>query len=260
MISYQPLLIGVGGYGLVELSFEQHWGLAFALKRQNMSMVVEKNHSERALLELKIVSEVHSPFILDCAYSYIDGKDLVLALRMLTGGDLAHYIKIEKDKAKKEDKPKTGLSEAAAKFYLASTLLGLEVIHEHGFVYRDLKDKNVLMDADGTARLCDFGLVHDLKICKAKGKVGTKVRGPSICVQLLAPLQLYRLSIARAVSRVCAHLTAATRSHAHPCSGLLGARANRQAHRVRHRGGPVDVRRVCLPLVNGDHPLQRTRR
>lgn len=63
----KPLLIGVGGYGLVQLAFEDQWGAAFALKRQNVSMVVEKKHTEKALLELKITREINSPFLLDCS-------------------------------------------------------------------------------------------------------------------------------------------------------------------------------------------------
>ena len=86
----KPLLIGVGGYGLVTLAFENKWGAAYALKRQSITMIMEKKHEERALLELKIASTIFSPFILDCPYAYIDGKDLVLALRMLPGGDLGH--------------------------------------------------------------------------------------------------------------------------------------------------------------------------
>jgi hypothetical protein len=171
----KPLLIGIGGYGLVHLAFDDKWGTAVALKRQNMAMVMEKSsQAARVLLELKIASTIFSPFILDCPYAYIDDKDLVLALRMLPGGDLAHYIKEFKDKAKKAKLPKTALPHDAARFYLASTNLALEVLHSHGFVYRDLKDKNVLLDADGTARLCDFGLVHDMSEGPATGKVGTK--------------------------------------------------------------------------------------
>ena len=170
----KPLLIGVGGYGLVTLAFEDQWGSAFALKRQSMTMILEKKHAERALLELKIASSIFSPFILDCPYAYIDGKDLVLALRMLPGGDLGHYLKEAKEAAKKAKKPKTGLDAKAAQFYVASTVLAIEVLHSHGFVYRDLKDKNLLLDARGCARLCDFGLVHDMATGPAKGKIGTK--------------------------------------------------------------------------------------
>ena len=139
-------------------------------------------YGHSALLELKIASEVVSPFILDCSYAYVEGKDLILALRMLPGGDLSHYLKVAKEAAKKAakkaeldpEKAKTGLTQEQVQFYLGSTLLGLEVLHAHGFVYRDLKDKNVLLDANGHARLCDFGLVHDLATGPAKGKVGTK--------------------------------------------------------------------------------------
>jgi len=79
-----------------------------------------------------------------------------------------------KAKAKKDKKPKTGLTCKEAQFYLGSTVLALQVLHSHGFVYRDLKDKNVLLDETGRARMCDFGLVHDLNASPCKGKVGTK--------------------------------------------------------------------------------------
>ena len=46
---------------------------------------------------------------------------------MLPGGDLAHYLKEAKEAAKKAKLPKTGLTHKAAQFYLASTILGLEV-------------------------------------------------------------------------------------------------------------------------------------
>ena len=50
------------------------------------------------------------------------------------------------------------------------TALALEALHLAGFVYRDLKDKNILLDADGHARLCDFGLSCDLSNGPAAGR------------------------------------------------------------------------------------------
>ena len=44
-----------------------------------------------------------------------------------------------------------------AKFYCAEVVLALEAIHNMGFVHRDVKPDNMLLDAQGHLKLADFG-------------------------------------------------------------------------------------------------------
>ena len=84
---------------------------------------------------------------------------------MMSGGDLAFHLK---------KSTSGGLKPDAVKYYLASVVLGLEALHGAGFVYRDLKDQNVLLDAEGKARLADFGLAADISKGPVSGRDGTR--------------------------------------------------------------------------------------
>ena len=154
------------------------------------------------------------------------------AVRYLCGGSLASPPVSDPSQAKKAKLPKTGLEHKPAQFYLASTILALEVLHSHGFVYRDLKDKNLLLDATGRARLCDFGLVHDMSTGPASGKVGCRHRGlhnpHPIPSRPVSPLQLTSQRIHACLALSGGH------------QGLLGARADRQAQGVQPRSAQRD--------------------
>mmetsp|Transcript_42697 Transcript_42697/g.106265 ORF Transcript_42697/g.106265 Transcript_42697/m.106265 type:complete len:645 (-) Transcript_42697:500-2434(-) len=179
----KPIIIGVGGYSIVQLAFENTWGIPLALKRLPVHHVVKKRSMHKIHLEKRIAMEVLSPFIVNASYAFMDQKDFVLALRMMPGGALSYYIRSARKAAKlayeapcpdlKVVQSCLGLGRAAVKFYVASTVLALEALHNAGFVYRDLKDKNIVLDASGHARLSDFGLSHDISTGRASGRAGT---------------------------------------------------------------------------------------
>merc|ERR1712137_402892 len=49
-------------------------------------------------------------------------------------------------------------SEEHARFYAASVVLGLDYIHRHKVVYRDLKLEDCLVATDGHMKLTDLGI------------------------------------------------------------------------------------------------------
>lgn len=58
------------------------------------------------------------------------------------------------------------LPEKWARFYTAEVVLALDAIHTMGFIHRDIKPDNMLLDQHGHLKLADFGT------CMKMDKVG----------------------------------------------------------------------------------------
>lgn len=73
-------------------------------------------------------------------------------MEFLPGGDMMTLL-MKKDT----------LSEECTQFYIAETALAIDSIHKLGFIHRDIKPDNLLLDARGHIKLSDFGLCTGLK-------------------------------------------------------------------------------------------------
>ena len=63
-----------------------------------------------------------------------------------------------RDLLKKAKKKKIKLTENELSAIIYMVLNGLDFMHENGIINRDIKCKNILVNKDGLAKLCDFGI------------------------------------------------------------------------------------------------------
>lgn len=120
------------------------------------------------MVEKRILAKVHSRFIVTLAYAFQTKSELCLVMTIMNGGDLRYHMY-------NVDEKNPGFNEKRACFYTAQIVCGLEHLHQHRIIYRDLKPENVLLDDAGHVRLSDLGLAVELPPGKDKtsGYAGT---------------------------------------------------------------------------------------
>ncbi|KAI8914823.1 kinase-like domain-containing protein [Powellomyces hirtus] len=83
------------------------------------------------------------------------------------------------------DKPTVALPEAEAHRIFRQMILGIEYLHEHEIAHRDIKPDNMLMAADGTLKIVDFGVseMFSPENDKIKTSAGSPAfSAPEVCV------------------------------------------------------------------------------
>ncbi|CAB1323785.1 unnamed protein product [Coregonus sp. 'balchen'] len=167
-------VLGRGHFGKVLLAEYESTGEMFAIKALKKGDIVSRDEVDSLMCEKRIfetVNSVRHPFLVNLFACFQTKEHVCFVMEYAAGGDLMMHIHTDV-------------------FYAACVVLGLQYLHDHKIVYRDLKLDNLLLDTEGYVKIADFGLW-----------MGYQDRTSTFCgtPEFLAPEVLTETSYTRAV-------------------------------------------------------------
>ncbi len=154
---YQMIrILGQGGMGSVMLARSTKDGRAVAIKTLLPEVAVSDQSLKRFMREIEVAASLQHPNVV----SYIDHGThngiVYLVSEFVSGPDAAKLAKSRGGKLNYKEVVKI----------IEQTLAALEFAHGKGFVHRDIKEQNILVDGtfpNYIAKLTDFGLSKSYK-------------------------------------------------------------------------------------------------
>ncbi|KAF8309594.1 kinase-like protein [Clavulina sp. PMI_390] len=140
-------VIGKGAFGEVRLVQKVDSGKIYAMKTLQKAEMLKRDQLAHVRAERDVLAESNSPWVVSLYYSFQDSMYLYLIMEFLPGGDLMTML-IKYDT----------FTEDVTRFYMAECVLAIEAVHKLGFIHRDIKPDNILIDKEGHIKLSDFGL------------------------------------------------------------------------------------------------------
>eukprot|EP00943_MAST-04B_sp_MAST-4B-sp1_P008122 g8122.t1 len=146
--------IGKGMIGQVFLiTDKQTESKYYAMKAMSKSQIVKRNQKTCVNLELRFLTTLKHPFIVQAKAHFQDSYCLFLILDFFPGGELFRQGK----------QKYPSLPIGRVRFYSACVLDALDYMHSNDVIYRDLKPENIMIDYNGYAKVIDLGFAKILK-------------------------------------------------------------------------------------------------
>ncbi|XP_048449236.1 serine/threonine-protein kinase LATS1 [Rhincodon typus] len=150
--------LGIGAFGEVCLARKVDTNALYAMKTLRKKDVLLRNQVAHVKAERDILAEADNEWVVRLYYSFQDRDNLYFVMDYIPGGDMMSLL------------IRMGIfPEPLAQFYIAELTCAVESVHKMGFIHRDIKPDNILIDRDGHIKLTDFGLctgfrwTHDSK-------------------------------------------------------------------------------------------------
>ncbi|XP_034559720.1 rho-associated protein kinase 1 isoform X2 [Notolabrus celidotus] len=138
-------VIGRGAFGEVQLVRHRATCKVYAMKLLSKFEMIKRSDSAFFWEERDIMAFANSSWVVQLFFAFQDDRYLYMVMEYMPGGDLVNLMS-------NYDVP-----EKWARFYTAEVVLALDGIHAMGFIHRDVKPDNMLLDRTGHLKLADFG-------------------------------------------------------------------------------------------------------
>ncbi|XP_036603053.1 myotonin-protein kinase isoform X4 [Trichosurus vulpecula] len=159
-------VIGRGAFSEVAVVKMRRTGQVFAMKIMNKWDILKRGEVSCFREERDVLVNGDPRWVTQLHFAFQDENYLYLVMEYYVGGDLLTLL----------SKFGERIPEEMARFYLAEMVLAIDSVHRLGYVHRDIKPDNILLDRCGHIRLADFGsclkLREDGTVCSSVA-VGT---------------------------------------------------------------------------------------
>jgi NIMA (never in mitosis gene a)-related kinase len=144
--------IGKGAFGRAILCRDIHKNIQVIMKQINLELQSESLQS-RSLQEVKVLQSLKHPNVISYIDSFMNGSILCIVMEYAVGGDLWQRI----------SRAHTNFPESLVIQWLSELCNGLQHIHNHHILHRDLKSQNIFLDNSDHVKIGDFGIAKTLE-------------------------------------------------------------------------------------------------
>jgi serine/threonine protein kinase len=153
-------LLGRGGQGIVYLAEQSNLKRICAVKVLNQSLSDDESYRNSFLFEARVAAALNHENLIGIYDVYEQGDKVFFSMEHMPGGSLADIVSSE--------------GEIPIKLcikYIIEAAKGLAYIHGKGFVHKDIKPANFMVDGDGVLKIGDFGITAANNEQNTEGKV-----------------------------------------------------------------------------------------
>ena len=141
-------VLGKGAYGKVHLGLHKLANMFVAMKSMSKVRLKEgKNNKQKVDNEVFLLNMIDHPGIVQLYEIFETDTHFLIIIELCPGGDMIGYVRRRKK-----------LPEDLSRHFFIQLIHTVKYLHSKDISHRDIKLDNLLLDAHGNLKLCDFGV------------------------------------------------------------------------------------------------------